>query len=128
MRWSRSTPDPSLGGRWPAPGRAHSHTMHFRAQCLGQEGRLVSPFQMLSAWLSEQTHTTPAWEGLFWGTLLEDSEIHPGGNDETEGSFLLGDPLESHCIGACWPSRCSLQAHLSHQPGNCLLDEKLPGN
>ena len=70
MQWWLSAPDPSPGGRWPAPGRVHGPTMRLRAQRLGQAGRLVSPLQLLSTWLSKHTLLQPE-KGCSGGALLE---------------------------------------------------------
>lgn len=61
------------------------------AQCLGQAGWLVSSFQMLSAWWSEQTHSSSGKEcsgALSWRTL----RFTLGAMPTQKGAFSL----ESH--------------------------------
>lgn len=65
------------------------------AQLSGQEGWIASVhFRCYLPCLSEQAHIASSGKGVFWGTLLADSEVHPAGSGETGGSF----PPGVHCM------------------------------
>lgn len=95
------------------------------AQLQGQEGWLASVrFRCYLPWLSEQTHiASPGKEGSgassWWILRFTLQEVM-----KQEGAAFL---LESHCM-VLTDFHHALQAHLSHQWGDWLLDDRLLGN